>query len=256
VIRREPPPGAVAPLPLWPTVAEAFRLMAVNFGTLAKIAVVPFILGLAIDFMVPFVSAPWSDVLRHLLFNVAWTLFGVSWLRLLLLEDRGAGRALPRLAGRHRRFLNYALLLFILDLPLILGWHLFADDPTTPQFPALTYWLFYVITVLVKLRFAFVFPAVAVDESYSLKLAWQHSRGPSLTLSAAIGLTVIAPVIGVSYAFTAVSLDAHVLLLAWLAWHLFTWLVEAIYLTVVAVAFRTSTGWVPAPDQRVLERFE
>ncbi len=252
-----PPPAAVAPLPLGPAVAESCRLLVANAGALAKALALPLILGIGIDLVVHFLAAPGSDLLRLVLTNLAWTLLGVAWLRFLLLEDRDTLRAFPKLTRRHARFAGYALLLSLLDLPLLLGWHYLAQDPLAPQFPGLVYWLAFLFTAFVKLRLAFVFPAVAVDERYTLGLAWQHSRAIALPLFIAATLLVFLPLFALGYGISQASYEnTSVLLALWAFWHVATWVLEAAYITVIAVAFRRCTGWVPAADPSVLKRFE
>ena len=260
MIEREPPPGAIAPLPLGATLAGTGRTLFRNSGALTKIAALPFLLGMAFDFATPFIALPWQDLLRLIWFNLLWVLFTVSWLRFVLLKENSSARFFPRPARRHLYFAGYALLLGVLDLLLMLGWYHFAADPATEPIPDVTYWLAYAFIGFVKVRFAFIFPALAVDERYSLGYAWRHSHSASLPLFAIFVVAVVLPGAMLTYGINALSAafaDNVLLLYAlWLLWHSGTWVIEAIYATFVAIAFRRCTGWVAAPDQSVLERFE
>jgi hypothetical protein len=260
VINRGPPPGAIAALPLRATLAWTYRTVVANAGALAKIAALPFLLGMAFDFVAPFITLPWQDPLRLIYFILIWTLFAVAWLRVVLLNETASARFFPRLTRRHLRLAGYALLLGILDLILLVGWYQFAAAPVAPQFPGLIYWIAYTFIGFVKLRFAFISAAVAVDERYSLRLAWRHSRNAALPLLVIFVAAVVLPSVAYAYGLNALSLEYAdnflLLYVFWMLWHAGTWAIEAVYVTVVAIAFRHCTGWVPAPDPRILERFE
>ena len=254
MISHEPPPGAVAPL--WTTVAETYHTLAGNIRALAKMIVVPTGLGMGIIFVAPLLASPWLDVVLHFLFLLGWTLLGVSWLRLLLLEDKRVSRLFPRLTRRHLRFAGYALLLSVLDLPLLFGWHYLADQVASGPLSELVYWLTYVFLGFIRLRFAFVYPATAVDERYGLMLAWRHSQSAALPLFGIFLIIVVAPFAALSYGLNALMASDHLPYLWWSLWHVGIWIIEAAYATIIAVAFRRVTGWVPAPDKEVLERFD
>ncbi len=256
----EPPPGAVAPLQLWPTVVEGLGLLRDNLGPMTKLALWPLLLSMAADFALAatFWGTPLYGVLKVLFLNLIWVLFAVGWLRLILLEDRQAVRIFPQLTPLYRRFTFYTLIIALLDLVQPVGRLLLGEAPDDISPPGLGYWAVFLAIAFVKLRVAFVYPAVAAGESYNLTLAWRHSAGSGLALFGAQLIVVFIPLILLSYVANAlaVSPNAFVQLLVWLGSYVVAWPLEAAYLVLVAVAFRTCTGWVPPPDKAIVERFD
>ena len=253
---REPSPDAMASFATWAALAESCQLLSNNAGTLARIIVVPILLSMSIIFIAPLVSPLWQDVLMTLLFLLGWILFSVSWLRLLLLDDRSIRRFFPRLERRHLRVAGYALLLILIDLPLVFTWHFLDEEPQAAQTTEVLYWLAYIFLGFIKLRFAFVYPAAAIDERYSLKLAWQHSHSASLPLLTAFLIAIVAPFAGLSYGLSELMDKEQWAYISWALWHVSVWMIEAIYLAIIAIAFRCCAGWVPPPNKAILERFE
>jgi len=99
-----------------------------------------------------------------------------------------------------------------------------------------------------------------VHGRYSRRFAWCKSHNAALPLLVIFVAAVVLPSAAYAYGLNALSLeyaDSVLLLYAfWVLWHAGTWAIEAVYVTFVAIAFRHCTGWVPAPDPRILERFE
>lgn len=260
MISSEPPPAAVAPLPVWPTIAEAYRIFFRNFPVFAKLAAIPMVLSMGLWITSPLISAPFSGLLFEILTELPWTLLGVTWLRRILLLESGTKVAFfPKLGRRHLRFLGYSLLLIVIDLPLLLFPVLAEGDPAGNPFGSLAFWGIYLASIYLELRFAFVYVAVAADETYSLTLAWRHSRGQSLRLFLVVGIAVVLPWRLFNTLLENIPLGPDnfgAALAVLVAWNLAFWVLQAGYLTLVALAFRTCTGWVPPPDRRLLERFE
>ncbi|WP_193366575.1 hypothetical protein [Pelagibius marinus] len=255
-----PPPDPVARLQLWPTVTEGLNLLLANLGAMAKLALWPLLLSMAADFALTatFWGTPLYGVLRLLCLNLIWVLFAVGWLRLLLLQDRRVIRVFPQLTPDYRRFTFYTLVIALFDLALQLGRRYLDDVPDDFGAPGLEYWLAFLAISFVKLRFSFVYPAVAAGETYSLALSWRHSAGSSLALFGAQLIAVFIPLILLSYLANALaaSPDAFVQILIWVGSYAVMWPLEAAYLAILVVAFRTCTGWVPPPDKAIVERFE
>lgn len=259
MISREPPPEAVAPLPIVATIAESYRLIAANFATLAKLSVIPFVLTLLVEGL----ASPFDSVARKLVWEfgleVPWTLLTVPWLHCLLLAPRGAKAAFfPRLDGRHLRVLGYALLLSVLSLPLTFFEEL-AGAAIPPDEPLhdLLYWLTYAAIVYVVLRFSFVYAALAAGEDYSLGHSWRHTRGIGFNLFIAVGIATLLPWQLFTLLLRALAQqDQLVLVGVGFIWHAGLWLLEGAFLAFVAVAFRRCTGWVPPPNREIVERFE
>ena len=129
----------------------------------------------------------------------------------------------------------------------------------------------FAIVAYVMIRLSFVFPAVSVDEKYRLRHAWTHTKGQGLRL---LGATVIAaaPLValvwGVSEILGAVlfaetapgqdglpavaQMEAFVeanwgaLLLIQTVTAAINYVLMALMASVISIAFRTCTGWVPA----------
>lgn len=253
---QEPPPGAVASLQLWPTVTEGLSLVLANLGPMAKLALWPLLLSMAADFALAttFWGSPLYGVLKVLVLNLIWVLFAVAWLRLILLDDRKDLRVFPLLTRVHRRFAFYTIIIALFDLVLQIGDDVLGTAAEDAAVPSLGYWLTFLAIAFVKLRFAFVYPAVATGESYSLALAWRHSAGAGPVLFGAQLVAVFVPLILLSYVILALA--AHLQLFAWILYYLLSWPLEAAYLAIVAVAFRRCTGWVPPPDNAIVERFD
>ncbi|MEE9209106.1 MAG: hypothetical protein V3U23_01540, partial [Kiloniellales bacterium] len=128
-----------------------------------------------------------------------------------------------------------------------------------------------VIVAYVMIRLSFVFPAVSVDEKYRLRHAWTHTKGQGLRL---LGVTVIAaapmvalvwgvheilgallfaeaapgqdglPAVAQMEAFVDANLGA--LLLIQTVTAAINYVLMALMVSVISIAFRTCTGWVPA----------
>lgn len=258
MIHREPPPGAVAPLPFGPTVALAYRLVLANLAALAKLTALPFVLTLLIGHIAVYLDVLSSGLVWEFGLELPWCLMAVAWLRLLLLApNRDDAVFFPKLRARHGRLLGYALALSVLFLPLTFFSPLADGLGLAETERNVVYWALYVVLLYVGLRFSFVYAAAAVDEPYSFAIAWRHTRAIAWPLFLAVGLTAMLP----WHLFTLLLSHlaqggAEAAFAAALLWHVGLWMLEALYLAFVVVAFRTCTGWVPAPDQAVLERFE
>ncbi|MGF1592380.1 MAG: hypothetical protein ACFCUW_03820 [Kiloniellaceae bacterium] len=261
MIQAEPPSGAVAPLPLLPTVSEAYRLVFGNLATMAKVTVLPFVLLFLITVLGTLLGPLEYRLVREFGAELPWTLMAVAWLRFLLLgPTSGDVVVFPRLRARHGRFLGYALLLSVINLPLTFFHYLSVALGIDGTEATIAYWALFMPLLYLGLRFAFVYVAAAVDEPYSFAHAWRHTRGISFTLFIAIGLSVVLPAEGINrlLALLTDSLrdsDSGTFV-ALLLWHANMWLVEALSLAFYVIAFRNCTGWVPAPDKEVLERFD
>ncbi len=258
MIADEPPPGPVAPLYFGQTVAEGSRLLARNLPTLAKVSAVPFVLTLLLGHLTASLDPLASRLVWDFAIQLHWTLMAVAWVRHLLLGPAaGEARFFPRLQPQHQRFLGYALLLTCLFLPATL-FSLIADVLALSEAERqVAYWALYAALLYLSLRFAFIYVAVPLEETYSLALAWRHTRGVSLALFLAVGLTVLLPWILFSYFLGLVAeTDTLLTLVVSILWHVGLWIVEGAFLAFIVVAFRTTTGWLPRPDKAILERFE
>ncbi len=123
------------------------------------------------------------------------------------------------------------------------------------------------------MRFSFVFPAVAVGEAYGLKHAWRHTRGQGFRLIGLMILTALPISLaswllhlilgffifeGASFLvamgdfrdatglgdFVAANLVPLIVLHGTST--VFNYLLMAVMVSAISIAFRTCTGWVPA----------
>ena len=274
-----PPREALRKLPVVATAKEAYARVFDDPRLLARAALMPFCLSLALIALsatLPVVSA--LGYLVGILGLLPYTFFGVAWHRLTLLGPvAGAPPVMPAWAPRHWRFLGYLLATMLIGsaaTAVVLSIGLMAIQPGPGSLPAVAGPMLlvgFVIVAYVMIRLSFVFPAVSVDESYRLRHAWTHTKGQGLRL---LGATVIAavPMValvwGVSEILGAVlfaepapeqdGLPAVVrmesfidenlgaLLLIQTVTAAINYVLMALMVSVISIAFRTCTGWVPA----------
>ena len=276
-----PPRAALRKLPVVATAKEAYARVFSNPRLLARAALAPFCLSLAlivVSFTVPVVSA--LGYLFGLLGLLPYTFFGVAWHRLTLLGPvAGAPALLPAWAPRHWRFLGYLLATTLIGASataVVFSIGLMAIQPEAGSLPAVAGLMpvvGFAIVAYVMIRLSFVFPAVSVDESYRLRHAWAHTKGQGLRL---LGATLLAavPMVALVYgvneilgallfaepapapgqdgvspiaqmeAFVDANLGA--LMLTQVVTAAINYVLMALMVSVISIAFRTCTGWVPA----------
>lgn len=191
-------------------------------------------------------------------------LFCTAWYRLILL---GQARAYPRffypLNRRHLRLLGYswlvgAVIAVLLLIVILLAFPLLGVGAGIGISHLILIPISFYILIVVPLRFSYLFPAVAVDERYRLADSWRHTRKQTLKLIGGsilclLPATVAAGFLGADVSFgisitfgeeTAAQPALPPFLLAVIAYLVssFNSLVMAAF---IAIAFRTSTGWVP-----------
>ncbi len=274
-----PPQEALRKLPVVATAKEAYARVFGNLHLLLRAALMPFCLSLALillGFTVPVVSA--LSVGIAFLGLVPYTIFGVAWHRLTLLGPvAGAPPRLPIWASRHWRFLGYLIATMLIGSAasaVVFSLGLMAIRQETGSLPAVAGLMpivGFAIVAYIMIRLSFVFPAVSVDESYRLRQAWIHTKGQGLRL---LGATVIAaaPIAALVWgggeilgallfagpapgqdglpapaqmeAFVKTNLGALLLIQATTA--AINYVLMALMVSVISIAFRTCTGWVPA----------
>ncbi len=274
-----PPRQALRKLPVIDTAKEAYARVFGNPRLLARASLAPFCLSLALivlSFTVPLVSA--LGFLVAILGLLPYTFFGVAWHRLTLLGPvAGAPALMPAWAPRHWRFLGYLLATMLIGsaaTAVAFSIGLMAIRPEAGSLPAaagLMPLAGFVIVAYIMIRLSFVFPAVSVDESYRLRHAWTHTKGQGLRLLAATviaALPMVALVWGVNEilgallfagqapgqdglpaiaqmaAFVEANLGALLLIQAVTA--AINYVLMALMVSVISIAFRVCTGWVPA----------
>ena len=277
-----PPPSAIRAVPVGATMREAYLAVFSSLPLLLRAAALPFALSLVIlslAFMAG-ENAFLSFVLMVVGF-VPYTLFGVAWHRLSLLGPaRGAPATFPSWRARHWRFLGYVM--GATALGIVLGWSLAsltggAQSPMEqrlgPLLSILAGWVMFVCLIYVLLRFSFVFPATAVDERYTLANSWAHTRGQVLRLLATLIVTAL-PMLVLIWAVSAllgrlllpemgppggsaeitpqaalqeaISENAAAFILAQIVLAVLNYVLMALMVSAISIAFREATGWVPA----------
>jgi hypothetical protein len=273
-----PPREALRKLPVAETAKEAYARVFGNRRLLVRASLVPFCLSLALivlSFSVPVTSA--LGYLFGILALLPYTFFGIAWHRLTLLGPlAGAPSLLPAWTPRHWRFLGYLLVTMLIGssaAAVVFSLGVMAVRPESgslPEAAGLMPLAGFAIVAYVMVRLSFVFPAVSVDESYRLRHAWTHTKGQGLRLLGATALAavpMVALIWGVNeilgalllaelepgqdslpgvvqmQAFIDVNLGA--LLLMQTVTTAINYVLMALMVSVISIAFRICTGWVP-----------
>jgi hypothetical protein len=281
-----PPREALRKLPVIQTVREAYVRVFRNPRLLARASLMPFSLSMALialGFSVPVTSS--LGFLSAMLGLLPYTFFGVAWHRLTLLGPvAGAPPLLPAWRQRHWRFLGYLLAVMLIGYAAIAMVFSLAFAVVQPEIEAMSAGLGLMIfagtaiLAFIMARLSFVFPAVSVDESYRLRHAWTHTKGQGLRL---IGATLLAaaPMVALIWAVSGILgallisapaavpgqdglppearaqafVDANLgaLMLTQAVGAAINYVLMALMVSVISIAFRTCTGWVPAASGAV-----
>ncbi len=273
-----PPREALRKLPVVETAKEAYARVFGNPRLLVRASLVPFCLSLALialSFSVPVTSA--LGYLFGILALLPYTFFGIAWHRLTLLGPlAGAPPLLPAWAPRHWRFLGYLLATMLIGssaAAVVFSLGVMAVRPESgslPEAAGLMPLAGFAIVAYVMVRLSFVFPAASVDESYRLRHAWTHTKGQGLRLLGATALAAVPmvaliwgvneilgalllaelepgqdslPGVAQMQAFIDVNLGA--LLLMQTVTTAINYVLMALMVSVISIAFRICTGWVP-----------
>ena len=247
---------------------EAYRLLFSNLWAVPAAVFLPAMIYLAWYFLLTYtglVSALTGGgssnlsgglILVLLAFAVqafATSLLYVTWHRLTLLGPANARpRFLYTIERRHWRFFASALLVLTIiiiavALLILLLAHIMPLGGTV-LLVAIAY-----VALLVK--FAFVFPAIAVDENYGLLNAWKQSHGEELRLVTGLILCFLPAFIlyfwvnsdAIIQLFTTGQFQtAPTPLFLEIFLTLFGLLNGLAVVSYLSIAFRTCTGWFPA----------
>ena len=284
-----PPASAVRKLRVGATFAESHSFVFNRLDLLLKAATVPYLITMVLT-VFSLMAQPNAGFvyLITILFFVPYTWFGVAWHRLTLLGPRVSP---PRVAAawkrRHWRFLGYAvavtaigtclwigvtLLIVLLALPMSESGMFASESPKLYIFIAITVVIGGIGFLYLIMRFSFVFPAVAVEETYRLRHAWTHTRGQGFRLIGLMILTAL-PIYLASWLLTMI-LDFFVfenmnmqiimgnfpegttigdfvaenfvpLTILHAISNVLNYLLTAVIVSAISIAFRTCTGWVP-----------
>ncbi len=279
-----PPPLALRKLPVGATFAEAYRLVFARLGLLVKAAAIPYLISTVLAVVSIMAQSNWAlAILVAILGFVPYTIFGVSWHRLTLLgPSAGAPSVTPAWQRRHWRFLGYALAVTLIGYGLMLVVMLSGMLLASAIGFLAGFIIFggFIVFLYMMMRLSFVFPAVAVDEAYRLAHAWTHTRGQGFRL---IGLMILAAlpmivaywvlggILGLVFlggltmpmgtegvppeammqdfpAETAAPFIVFQLIMAAVGY-----LLTAVIVSAISIAFRSCTGWVPAGGGAVMQ---
>ena len=260
----EPPQQAARRLPIGKTAAAAYRAVFGQFPALARAAFVPYLISLALWALgLLAAGTPFLPRLLSLLEVVPATLFAVAWHRQILLGPGAGAPALrPSWKTRHWLFLAYSLavtafgyVVVMLIQPvagraigLFFGF-LHADQGAAMALSGLvTFLVLFPLMFYFGVRFSFIFPAVAVDERYAPRHAWRHTKGHVLRLMATFVLAAL-PLVLLSMLVVAVGAGlvgkTPRAVGLWAVWTALSYLMIGLTVSVLSIAFRTCTGWVP-----------
>ncbi|WP_420346108.1 hypothetical protein [Pelagibius sp.] len=279
MITSEPPQQATGPLPVATTIAEVYTALYRHAGSLLWCLSLP--IALSIIFLVIVstqIQSPSAYVLWYLFLAVPTTMLGVPWLRLLLLGPAAQPLTVfSNFGERHWTFLKFNFLISLITLPLVflqfwleagsLGTAETAPEGGQPLAPFedeesthllsgdLIYWAVYLPLFYIQIRLSFVLPAVAVDEHYGFAESWRHTQPLAGRLFLIAVIAVLGPWLVWFYS-PSWSDSAGWQLIAFLFYHVTIFLHQAALFALLAFAFRSTTGWVPAADRNVLQRFE
>ena len=257
-----PPPKAVEDLPVGDTVKAAYNSVFGRFPELIRAALVPIAISFVLfGLQLAVRESPAVAVLVELLLLLPYTLFAVAWHRVVLLGPAAMPTpVVPAWQRRHWRFLGYTLIVTAISYgfsllygPLIAP--LFTEGSTFSPWEALLLMFILLFGTYVILRLSFVFPAVAVDESYRFADSWRHTKDQGLRLMAATFLTLLPAMLGIlvilQFALSIVSAvsggadPAALGPVAQVIDLVLRYVIIALSLGVISTAFRTCTGWVP-----------
>ncbi len=279
--RTTPPPAAVRKLPVMPTVGEAYGRVFANPHLVARAALLPFFLSLALVAMTLSMHA--SPLLSGVLVIsgfVPYTLFGVAWHRVTLLGPvAGAPPLVPGWARRHWRFLGYLAAITLIGYGTaitVMSLAFAVSQPAVMEFPpslAIGIGAGVIILAYVMIRLSFVFPAVAVDEAYRLRHSWTHTKGQGFRLLSAVLLTSI-PMLMLAWTVSALFgaliftdtgaapgqdggppdalMEAFIrenvvaVFISQVVLAAINYVLMGLMVSVISISFRGCTGWVPA----------
>ncbi|MEQ8355671.1 MAG: hypothetical protein RH942_09045 [Kiloniellaceae bacterium] len=288
----QPPPQAVAELPVVATVLGAFASVAGQLGLVARAAkgaILLLVSASLLSLLLP--GGGGSSFFMFLISLAAASHFGINWCRAMLLGPTGLPARSLAWRPPHWRFLGYSLLMVLIMLlvvfPMSIIGSVFASLLGLADSPddlgaalGLTFMLVLLGMFYVLARLGFIFPAIAMEENYGLGLARQHTAGlGGLRVAAALTLAglplAIAQILltafllqsffGVSFSDLmpqmpqpdgsppAIAQTMEIeppsvvgILLFNLISAVANFLSFAVVFSVLCLAFRTCTGWVPA----------
>ena len=278
----ESPKPSKSKLPVWRTAGEAYAFIFRNPGVFVSLAAIPLALSLPLGFAMLLVQPitpddyqtyltesaffGWWDLV-NIIHQLIWAIFAVSWHRFVLLGRKDStGPVQFLLRRRELRFFLYTLI-FLLPFYIVsvLSRSVFGRvfrEPSMETFQSSFDVLMIlggvmVVAFIIMICCTLIFPAIAVDSDRGFGTAWRQLRGSTWRLIWAL-VIVVAPFLPVSGAIAQVTVPmlmdaasgadvswtAFILLLA--VNSLLGFLLAAVAVTVLSLAYRHLTGWTPA----------
>ncbi len=180
--RGKPVDHAQPKLPVWATIAGAYRFVFQNLSGVAKVATVPYLLFLVLYWaaVLPIDLVEGSPIVKFLpiLFILLIFPFLTKWHRVTL---RGPTVEKPRIGlevGRREvTFLSYLLVLFIIAMLIVVGPAFAFMLVAGIQYVFIPVILLFPTYLYLASRVSLVFPATALGRKSSLAMAWRQSAG-------------------------------------------------------------------------------
>lgn len=271
-----PPEQAVNDIPVKTVCVVALRTVVNNFTALVQMALFPFLLSALITALsIPALGSPLISWLLSILAYIPHTLFAVAWHRRTLLELQHPESTSITSWGRvHWQF----LLKIVILLAIFYGMSILGSLPVLTvgaAMPAMVPLL--LLGVLLAMlyviaRLSFVLPATAVGESYSLDTSWKHTHKQGwrivaafmlLTIPFAILMLLIA-IMAFENIFSGIPItpeeaeqfdilgfiqnNGPAVFFLQLMILALTYLPTAAVISMLSIAFKGCTGWVPAEE--------
>ena len=269
--------GQQAPkLPIWGLANEAYGLVFGNLSTLASLAILPMAIGylawiaaltMSGGSMMEMAEAGASDPLwwgLQILGGLVGAVFVVSWHRFVLLGQRDSATPVQFRLGR--RELKFFLYFVVISLPTYLGgvlsslagW-MMGSEAGSGLVLVLALMGAFVLGVVVGVRCSFIFPALSVDADGGLVAAWRATKGVSWRLFWATCLVAL-PWLIVYVALLSV-LGPQSMIAMWGGPDVYLiagiqtiigYVVYAVIVSVLSLAFMRHTGWSPTAQPTVV----
>jgi hypothetical protein len=254
----------------WQTVKAAYGDTFGKLLALLPAAALPFALSVLVEVFLPELLGSGMAVLRAFLNTLIVSIFELVWLRYLLLGREGSPRLAPPPDRRLLRFAGYSLLLTLPVLPAMFMQAVLAQPSLeAPQVIGAMTVVLYLVGSYFWVRFAFVFPWIALDAPERLVASWRATRRNGLRILIAIvlvGLPLLLPLFAFGALLSLLAPDLATALeegriegaLWWVLLagsQVLLFLYYALSTAVLARAFSDLTGWLRHLNE-LLERFE
>lgn len=277
MVSHQPPEHAVQDLPVKAVSLMALNTITGNMPALVQMAAFPLLLSALITALsIPALESPMFSWLLSILAYIPHTLFAVAWHRRTLL---GLSQPESTSISAWRRDHWQFLLKMIILLAICYGISLIGSLPALMigiVAPAITPILILgvlIAALYVVARLSFVLPATAVGEAYSLDMSWKHTQKLGWSLIGAFLLLTVPFVIfilfitilAISNFFTGmpttpeelkefnsllfIQNNGPALFFLQLVILTLTYFPMAAVISMLSIAFKVCTGWVPAQEK-------